>query len=51
MAKGLGITETWLLGLQWRNGGELKRRRMIYIKDEVGDLGLGDKEAVDVDGA
>ena len=21
VAKGLGITETWLLGLQWRNGG------------------------------
>ena len=50
MAKGLGITETWLLGLQWRNGGELKRG-MIYIKDELDDLGLGDKEAGDVDGA
>ena len=22
VAKGLGITETWLLGLQWRNGGK-----------------------------
>ena len=43
MAKGLGITETWLLGLQWRNGGELKRR-MIYIKDEVDDLGLDTKD-------
>ena len=21
VAKGLGIKETWLLGLQWRNGG------------------------------
>ena len=44
MAKGLGITETWLLGLQWSNGGELKRRRMIYIKDEVDDLGLDTKD-------
>ena len=32
VAKGLGITETWLLGLQWRNGG-----RKVDEKDDDDD--------------
>ena len=32
VAKGLGITETWLLGLQWRNGGQFIKRVLVIME-------------------